>query len=215
MEIEKKKITFLGDSITEGVGVSSPDHKFVNCFLSKYNPAIVRNYGISGSRIAKQQSPAPGNPSYERYFATRVSEMDTDADIVVVFGGVNDYAHGDAPLGCFEDNTSDTFYGACHVLMTALINQFPMATIIFMTPLHTEVTPQNKIGTPAPLIEYVRAIREVAESYAIPILDLYSMSGINANIPSQREKMIPDGIHPNDIGAERIADRLAGFLRSL
>ena len=31
----------------------------------------------------------------------------------------------------------------------------------------------------------------------------------------QKEKMMPDGIHPNDLGAERIADRLTGFLRSL
>lgn len=215
MEIKSTKINFLGDSITEGVGVSAPEYSYVNVFHEKYKPAVIRNYGISGSRIAKQQNPAPGNPPYERYFATRVSEMDADADIVVVFGGVNDYAHGDAPLGRFEDQTPDTFYGACHTLMNALIDRYPTATILFMTPLNTKVTPRNKIGTPAPLTDYVHAILETAGSHSLPVLNLYATSGINAWNDAQREIMIPDGIHPNEIGAARIADRLAGFLKAL
>lgn len=38
--------------------------------------------------------------------------MDRNCDIVVVYGGVNDYAHGDAPIGTPEDTTPSTFYGA-------------------------------------------------------------------------------------------------------
>lgn len=215
MEIKHKKVVFLGDSITEGIGVSAQEKSYVNRFQAKNQPISVQNYGISGSRIARQHCPEPNFPPHERYFLTRVAEMDADADIIVVFGGVNDYAHGDAPLGCFADRTSDTFYGACHALMTALIERYPTATIVFMTPLNTLVSPKNKIGTPAALLDYVQAIRQTAEYYALPVLDLYATSGINANILAQREKMLPDGIHPNDIGAERIADRLTGFLKSL
>lgn len=29
--------------------------------------------------------------------------MDSDADIIVVFGGTNDYGHGDAPLKAYVD----------------------------------------------------------------------------------------------------------------
>ena len=32
MEIKGKKVNFLGDSITEGVGVSSPEFKYVEVF---------------------------------------------------------------------------------------------------------------------------------------------------------------------------------------
>ena len=215
MEITGKKINFLGDSITEGVGVSDPEHMFVNVFCAKCSPAVVLNYGISGSRFAKQHKPEPGNPPHERYFCTRVQEMDADADIVVVFGGVNDYAHGDAPLGCFDDRTPDTFFGACHTLMKGLIERYPKSAIVFMTPLHTAVTPRNKTGTPAPLIEYVRAIRKTAEYYSLPVLDLYATAGMQPEIPAQRERMMPDGIHPNNAGAERIANRLAAFLSAL
>ena len=147
MEIKGKKINFLGDSITEGVGVSAPDKKYVEVFARKFEPALVRNYGISGTRFARQINPTVNNPRFDLDFCSRVCEMDEDADIVVVFGGTNDYGHGDAPFGKFEDRTPDTFYGACHTLMTSLINRFPNAAIIFMTPLHRET--ENRAERPS------------------------------------------------------------------
>ncbi|MBQ7347173.1 MAG: SGNH/GDSL hydrolase family protein [Clostridia bacterium] len=211
MEIKNKKINFLGDSITEGVGVSAPEFKYVEVFKRKFEPAVVRNYGISGTRIARQYTPYP-NPRFDLDFCSRVAEMDEDADIVVVFGGTNDFGHGDAPFGAPEDRTKDTFYGACHELMTSLIERFPTATIVFMTPLHRAVEEQpNK----QPLSAYVHAIREVAEIYAIPVLDLYATSGIQPQLAVHREAYAPDGLHPNNAGAKKLADRLGSFLLSL
>lgn len=212
MEIQNKKINFLGDSITEGVGASDLSHNYVNTFLRKYAPAAVRNYGIAGTRIARQQTPTAEHPEWDRDFCSRVSEMEADADIVVVFGGVNDHGHGDAPFGSFADRTPDTFCGACHTLMRALIERFPRATIVFMTPLHcTREDRPNK----RPYRDYVDAIIETANYYAIPVLDLYRRSGIQPLVPILKQTYIPDGVHPNDTGAERIADRLAAFLQTL
>ena len=212
MEIRNLKFNFLGDSITEGVGVSDPEKKYVSVFASKYGPLLARNYGIAGTRFARQQSPTVNNPSYDRDFCSRVCELDADADVVVVYGGVNDFGHGDAPFGCFEDRTPDTFMGACHVLMTSLIERFPLATIVFMTPLHgtCEEKPNKR-----PLCDYVQAIREVAAYYAIPVLDLYTVSGLQPKVPILKSTYLPDSVHPNEAGAERIADRLAAFLQAL
>lgn len=209
MEIEGKKINFLGDSITEGVGVSAPEKKYVDVFGRKYKPALIRNYGISGTRFAHQQTPVEDHPEYDQDFCSRVELMDSDADIVVVYGGVNDYGHGDAPFGSFTDRTADTFCGACHTLMRSLIERFPAARIVFLTPLHglEEERPGKH-----PLGDYVEAIRETAKYYAIPVLDLYTMSGIQPQIPVLRELLIPDGVHPNDAGAERLAGCLGAFL---
>ena len=107
MNLSSKSFNFLGDSITEGVGVSEPTKSVVNVFSSKYSPAAMRNYCIGGSRFAKQHHPDEGYPPHERYFCSRIEEMDANADVIVVFGGVNDYAHGDAPFGRFEDRTPD------------------------------------------------------------------------------------------------------------
>ena len=52
MDLKGKKVLFLGDSITEGVGVSSPAKKYTSVF-SDISGASVYNYGISGTRFAR------------------------------------------------------------------------------------------------------------------------------------------------------------------
>ena len=212
MQIKDKKINFLGDSITEGIGVSSPEFKYVNVFKRKFGPALVRNYGLHGTRIARQHTPTPNLPQYDLDFCMRAVDMDDDADIVVVFGGVNDFRRGDAPLGTSSDRTPYTFWGACHTLMRLLIEKYPTATIVFMTPMHSAL--EDREGRPS-LCEFVSIIKKTAEYYSIPVLDLYATLGIQPQIDIQREKYVPDGLHPNDLGAERIADRLGAFFEKL
>ena len=212
MQIKGKKINFLGDSITEGVGVSAPENKYVEVFARKFEPALVRNYGISGTRFARQYTPTVANPRFDLDFCSRVCEMDEDADVVVIFGGTNDYGHGDAPMGEFGDRTPDTFYGACHTLMRTTIERFPDAQIIIMTPLHRAT--ENRANRPS-LCEFVRAIRECAEFYSIPVLDLYARSGIQPQLEVYKTRFAPDGLHPNDRGAEKLADLLGAFMMTL
>ena len=54
MELKNKKVLFLGDSITEGTGASSPETCYVSVF-GKISGAEVKNYGIGGTRIARQR----------------------------------------------------------------------------------------------------------------------------------------------------------------
>ena len=212
MKLEGIKAIFLGDSITQGHGVSCPEAIYWNVLKRKFGLGEVRGYGIGGTRIARQQVPTPEpHRWFDQDFCSRFDEMDPDADLVVVLGGVNDYATGDAPMGCFSDRTPDSFYGALHFLMTGLCNKYPDATIVFMTPLHR--TWEEHDGKK--LSDYVEAIKEVAKYYAIPVLDLYATSGIQPDLPILREKYMPDGLHPSDAGAERIAERLGYFLQSL
>lgn len=49
MELTGKKINFLGDSITEGAGASSPETCYVADMHRLYNLAAARNYGIGGT----------------------------------------------------------------------------------------------------------------------------------------------------------------------
>ena len=58
MEIAGKTVAFLGDSITEGVGVSEISKRYTDVF-GALTGAVVLNYGISGTRIAKQKNPSP------------------------------------------------------------------------------------------------------------------------------------------------------------
>lgn len=216
MKLENKTILFLGDSITEGVGTSAPEKCYVSVF-AELSRARVRNYGIGGTRISRQRTPSE-NPVWDQDFLSRAGQMDEHADLVVVFGGTNDFGHGDAELGDFHSRSEYTFYGALHLLCRKLLNSYPQAEIVFLTPLHREGEEDttNPYGrSRMPLIRYVDAIIEVAGYYGLPVLDLFRTSGLQPNLPVIRDTYVPDGLHPNDAGAEKIAQRLLGFLSAL
>ena len=221
MKLEGLKINFLGDSITEGHGTSNIENTYWNILKKEEGLCEARGYGIGGTRIAKKRIPSE-NPRWDLDFIGRYPEMDNDADVVVVFGGTNDFGHGDAELGKMSDRTPYTFYGACHTLFEGLLNKYPNSTIVIMTPLHRVFEDDIRgghdkkdgegLGT---LLTYVNIIKEVAAYYSLPLLDLWSVSGIQPNVHSIREKYCPDGLHPNDEGHKLIASRLAGFLNTL
>ena len=217
MELNGKKIAFLGDSITEGAGVACPENIFWNR-IARQTGAQCFGYGIGGTRIADQVNPT--NERWDQNFPSRVDSMIPDADIVVVFGGTNDFGHGDAAFGSMTDRTDKTFYGALHVLYRKLFERYPHAQLVVMTPTHRlseEDRDWNELGIRRVgiLADYVEAIRQVAEYYAIPVLDLWRVSGIQPKVDILKEKYMPDGLHPNDAGHELIANKLIGFLNAL
>ncbi|MBE6598290.1 MAG: SGNH/GDSL hydrolase family protein [Ruminococcaceae bacterium] len=214
MELKGKKMVVLGDSITEGRGTSCPEALY-HALVGKWGECReVVNHGISGTRFAKQIHPEPEGSTHDLDFCLRVNELDEDADIVIVFGGTNDYGHGDAPIGQFFSRDPYTFYGAAHYIMTRLHQRFPGKTVVIMTPLHrvNEFAPDSNGES---LRTYVNIIREVAEYYAIPVLDLYATSGIQPALDCNREMFCPDGLHPNDAGHVLLAERLYAFLKAL
>lgn len=220
MELKGKKINFIGDSITEGARVENSENFYPNIIKRNAGLAEARNYGVGGSRIARIHK-LEGNPSDEDFNA-RAERMDPDFDVVVVFGGTNDFGHGNVPLGKMGDSDVYTFYGALKTLCLYLIKNYPEKTIVFMTPLHrlNEELDYNKRleeGNPnaRPLVDFVNAIREVCELFSIPVLDMFKESGMPARVWAWCENHMPDGLHPNDNGQKIIAHKLQKFLENL
>ena len=214
MKTESLVINFLGDSITEGCGTSSPEKIFHALLKKELNLKEARNYGVSGTRISRQDG---GDVNFIEDFCQRAERME-DADVVVIFGGTNDFGHGTSPMGEFSDRTNYSFYGALHCLLQMLLKKYTGKPIIFMTPLHRADEVNGGEGAKLEnysLYDYVCAIKEVARYYAIPVLDLYSVSMIQPQDEYVKEKLCPDGLHPNDAGHRLIADRLKGFIQSL
>ena len=222
MNLKGLKINFLGDSITQGIGTSCDENVYHAVLKREAELSEARNYGISGTRFALQKD--TDLREWDEYvdtnsFCERFQEMNDDADVVVVFGGTNDYGHGSAPIGGFSDRTPDTFYGACHYLFSSLIKKYLGKQLVIMTPLHrSDEMISNRLSVTGPyynLKEYVDVIREVAEYYSIPVLDLFKESGLQPEIPEIKEKYMPDGLHPSDDGNRVIADKLKAFLERL
>ena len=217
MELKGAVINFLGDSITEGVGASVPENRFTDVLAREFGLKAANNYGISGSRIARQI--VVTQERHDRDYCLRMEEMDPSADAVVVFGGTNDYGHGEAPLGVPSDRDPSTFWGACHYLMNGLLTRYVGKPVVILTPLHRsdEDNPcgDNKPRSIAPLSVYRDILMEVAKFYGLPVLDLYATSGIQPANEVCRERLLPDGLHPSDEGHALIAHRIGKFLEML
>ncbi len=221
MNLTGKTIDFLGDSITEGAGVG-------DCKNNRYDSRIKKmcglkaayNYGIGGTRIAHQIKPS-AKPRHDLCFCGRVYDLNTDADVIVVYGGVNDYIHGDAPFGKIGDKTPETFCGGVEFLMSILEELYPDAQKIFMTParmhfegMNDELPFDKDIPShdAKPLKEYVKIIEQTAKAHDIPVLNLYDRLPINPNIAEDMEKYTADGLHFNDEGHKILAETLIDFI---
>ncbi len=222
MELQGKIIHFLGDSITQGHGTSDPSKIYHALLKEQFGLKEANNYGIGGTCLADRRTPLE-IPEFNWHFASRVDAMAPEADVIVVFGGTNDFGHGEVVMGSPADRTPDTFYGACHHLYRKLIDKYPTIPIVVVTPLHRwyEDVPQVRMTADGMAREtvtlrtYVEIIREVAGYYGLPICDLYANAGFHPEIESQRNALCPDGLHPNDAGHVIIASRLAGVLKVL
>lgn len=202
MKLENLKITFLGDSITQGHGTTADDKIYHQIIKRDYNLADAYNCGIGGTRIAKQTSPS--FHIHDLYFSLRVDILPLETDMVVIFGGTNDFGHGDAKMGTIDSADIYTFYGALNDLISKVKNRNKNAKIVFLTPIRR--TTENQPNMNGYVLEdYVNAIIEVTKKYNLPVIDLFR-SGI---IDPFDKELVPDGLHPSDKGHEIMADYIA------
>ena len=57
--------------------------------------------------------------------------------------------------------------------------------------------------------------KRVAQYYGLPVIDLYSISGMQPAVDTIRQIYMPDGLHPSDKGAKRLAEIIYAQLLAL
>lgn len=225
MELKGKKVAFLGDSITEAAKLPDKENnRYDNILKRECGFARVYNHGLGGTRIAHQFKPTTVCPKNDLNFCARAHFIEDDAELIIIWGGINDYLFGDAPFGEVGDRTHETFCGAVYYLISFLRSKHPMADIVFMTPTHSSFkgyddklpSPEEKKRPCArPVLGYVNAIKEVAALFGVPVLDLYHGLGIDASRAEDRERYAPDGLHLNVEGHKILAAKLKEFLEGI
>lgn len=213
-DLTKLTINFLGDSITEGAWATEPKYNYVSRVGEKLG-CKTNNYGISGTRIAMQAIPS-ANPVFDKDFLTRAKEMD-GADLVFVFGGTNDYGHGDSEIGELTSSDSHTFCGAVRNLANYLCNRYGKRNVCFILPLHRydEDNPRGEFGSQTKLRpslkEYVKAEIAVLEDIGVHYLDFRKTFPLpTANTPTE---YFQDGLHPTNKGHELLAALITDYVR--
>ena len=210
------RLLFLGDSITEGVGATTPENSYVN-LVAKTLPCEVVNYGISGTRISRQTNPTVYATRRDLDFQLRATTMPKEADVVFVFGGINDFQHGDALLGDLNSQDPYFFCGGVRCLLEYLIATYEKKKLCVLLPprLYQEGGRKCKgvSGTEqgADYGVYIRLLEAITTEYAIDIIDLYRQ-GYPKPMSDAGDTYTTDGIHPTDAGHKLIAEKICKYL---
>ena len=203
--IFKNKIAnFLGDSQTE---VNNHKTKIYCDWVKEIlGLSKANNYGISGTTIAKK------NASDNTAMCVRYANMDGNADLICVMGGVNDRWFN-CQMGSFGDTDPITFYGAMETLANGLLTKYPGKTIIFITPTeqnHNGCNSANKTGYTA--TDFANAMKRVCAKYSIPVFDANTCSGIYPLNQANASIYTTDKLHLNNKGHEVLGNKLSKFI---
>lgn len=214
-----KKLTTFGDSITE-------QNLWQSFVKDKILFATIVNKGINGTRIS-------GNANNAMWQNNRINNLPLDTDVLTIMGGTNDSAVsvniGDISI---TNHDTNTFVGAYNVLISKLLYKFYNLSsgkysdinysgliksvtfkdivIYIMTPpfnANTQYSGENSARIKA----IADATKDVAKMWGIPCIDIYYNSGINTE---NVNVLLQDGIHPNNLGAKKIASVVVNEMKS-
>lgn len=194
------KLAVIGDSITEGFsyGGVRTYHAVIGERL-RFDKVV--NHGVGGAAYAKV-------PPYSSLNDILLQVM-PDADVVLVFGGINDLL---SPLGKPDDTDPSTVTGGINILFAGLRTKFALKSVGVVVPLGYNSGPERK---DARLTAVTNAIESRAQTHQLPYFNLFRQPPFDPYQASDRLKFMPDGLHPNTEGHALIANVLEPFVRDL
>lgn len=214
-----KKLTTFGDGITG-------QNLWQSFMKDKILFETIENKGVSGTKIS-------GNINNAMWQNSRINSINVKTDVLTIMGGTNDSADS-VNIGniSITNHDTNTFVGAYNVLISKLLYKFYSLSsgkysdinyngivksvtfndivIYIMTPpfnANTKYSGENS----ARLKAIADATKEVAKMWGIPCIDIYYNSGINTE---NANALLQDGIHPNDLGAKKIASVVVNEMKS-
>lgn len=221
-----KRVAYLGDSMTQPS--KNGTNKIYWEYLSEWLGIQPFVYGISGHQW---------NDIYKQAVKL-YDEKGTDLDAIFIFAGTNDYNHSIPIGSFFNKTTKETnhngkivtrkyrvpiendttFCGRVNKALAFLKAKFSDQQIIILTPIHrgfakfsnTNVQPEESFanGQGLYLDAYVDALKQAASNWALPLIDLHSLSGLYPLADSQVQyfnNADTDRLHPNAKGNYRLA----------
>jgi acyl-CoA thioesterase-1 len=173
--------------------------------------SVVINRGVGGSHTGHLQD---NNHHKVQHALDRFQSdvLDEDPDIVIMQFGINDsYIDSDDPEG--PSRIPVKKFRRNMIFMLNKLNKNGIR-VILLTP--------NAFGTNREpwrhkrLEEYVEVIRDLARRKKVLFIDVYSYYIEYENTPGKKaDDLLLDGVHPNDLGHELLAEKLAEMICAL
>lgn len=194
--LKKKKIAFLGDSITAGTGGTlTPDGSGMNYtdFIARYTSAEIINLGHGGSPIQGKDD------NYAVVY--RYEDIPKDSDVIVIFAGINDLFEGSDSFGSLERPERGTYCGDTLTTFRMIHKRHPDAET------HVVITYPNKMEeykeyTGEAFQDYADVQIKLAEKYGFNVINLYEEGFLDSHDSRVRNAFFKDDIHPDDLGSE-------------
>lgn len=223
-----KRIAFLGDSMTQKWQRGDQERIVFWEYLEKMMDIEPYVYGISGHQW---------NHLYGQV-EKLINEHGIEVDAILIFAGTNDYMHNTPLGNFYRETVKSTnfngteverkyrvhemndstFCGRINKVMSYLKHHFPDQQIVIMTPIHraystfgpTNVQPEESYANALGLYidDYVEVLRKAASVWAVPLIDLYSVSGLYPMEESHSKYFMhakTDLLHPGALGNWRLA----------
>lgn len=226
-----KRVAFLGDSITDKKRIGTT--KCYWEYLAEWLHFTPYAYAISGNKMddilkQAQRLLEERGDSIDAIFIF-AGTNDYNAGIPLGEWYTESDREAEVKEGFMERRkyrqpvlNDSTFRGRINLVMDFLKTHYPEKQVIMLTPIHRaqarfserNVQPEelfpNKLGLYVD--EYVNAVKETANVWAVPVIDLNSISGLYP-LNDSHVRYFHDGktdrLHPNAKGHERMARALA------
>jgi len=189
----------LGDSITRGAGSTSGSFSYADILHAKFNFNSFTKLVVGPGATAM---PFPGRGE----LANQISAIGTDADIITIMIGVNDFHVGN-PLGDVDAvlqipfaslDKSLSFAEAFRYCLETIKRNHEQARIYVIMPI------QTTWSGPISLDQFRTTEIKIANYLSIPVIMANTESGLWTG-----GTFMPDGVHPNDTGYTVLGNYIA------
>ena len=203
--MQKKKVIFFGDSITQA-GVK-PGGYIVRVSELASAEKVGDKYDFVGAGIG-------GNKVYDLYLRLEDDVLSKNPDIVIIYVGVNDVWHKRSYGTGTDADKFEKFY-------TAIIKKLQDRNIkiALCTPAAIGERTDSSNELDGDLNYYSNIIRSIAKSHNIPLIDLrqaflnYNMKNNNEN--KESGVLTSDRVHLNEAGNQLVADEMWKVIKTL
>jgi len=203
--MQKKKVVFFGDSITEAG--AKPGGYIVKIGERATAEKLADQYDLLGAGIG-------GNKVYDLYLRMDDDVMAKNPDIVFIYIGVNDVWHKRSYGTGTDADKFEKFY-------TAIIKKMQAKNIkiVLVTPAVVGERPDASNELDGDLNFYSNIVRNLAKKNSLPLVDLRQafLDYNKKNNPDNKDSGIltTDRVHLNEKGNQLVADEMWKVLKTL
>ncbi len=229
---EGRRVAFLGDSITDARQIGSTNNVFWNN-LKDILGIEAYVYGISGHRMNQivgqgERLEAEHGQAVDAIIVF-IGTNDYNANIPLgewyTYSAEKTLEDGEVEVERLHRTpvyADSTFRGRANVTLRWLKTHYPDKQIIFLTPIHRgyakfsarNIQPPESFANACGsfIDEYVQAVKELSNVWAVPVIDLNGISGLYPMLDEHSayfRNPETDRLHPNTPGQLRMAYAIA------